>query len=122
LGSYLFATTSYIIPSYPRLVEEATFREFLSFFTSSHLPVASRTTLLPSPTTSPIIMLGHLATAAALAVAASAQIENYQEWVEHASPASSEQYTQSANGWISPEYTWLFEYPLPIPEVAVPIM
>lgn len=66
-------------------------------------------------------MLGHLATAAAaFAVAVTAQEPAWAQWAEH-STGQSQQFSQ-VNGWISPEYTWLFEFPMPIPATAVPIM
>jgi len=43
----------------------------------------------------------------------------WQQWAEHAT-ATSEQYT-AVNGWISPPYTWQYEFALPIPSVAQPL-
>lgn len=74
-------------------------------------------------------MLGQLATAAALAVTVAAQQpsaaaegpQDLQQWEAHPDFSASSQQFSQVNGWISPEYTWLFEFPLPIPAVAAPL-
>jgi len=44
---------------------------------------------------------------------------DWQKWAQHAT-ASSQQYS-AVDGWISPPYTWQYEFALPIPAIAQPL-